>query len=532
MMHSPGISIRTINCFVVACFWALWMSCDSNAYQDQSAEEVVVQWDEAERSVVDGVEIIHLINARVRQGETFLRADRMIDEGANVRLFTGNVRIIERGDTVYADVVRYDSDLKIAYASGTIHMTDGAVSLRSTSAVYYSDEKRTVFDTGVQYADSLTLLTSHRGVYWSEESQANFSGDVRLRQKDLYVEADSVSYSREEDVFFAEGNVVVDRLDAVEEDAVPEATGLEDAGPEAVGTVEIDPNSWVSASNEILGFVDAEARSLMFSDIVTHDGRVDSSWVFGSVLLLRTRDGESGTDSLMVMAQSMILSRSAGGDKVIAMDSVSVVETNFSVVGDSLVYDRSGRNQDDRFETRMFGDPIAWLADSQITADTLQVWGRASSNDSLLASGNVFVASLDTTINKIQQLKGRSLTAYFERDTLRTMKVSPNAEALYYIEPDPGEPTVAIHSTADRIEFTFEEGTIVDVRAVSGVQGTFYPENLIDQAQDLVGYAWEPDRRPKRKEMLDELSRRNNYRIDRKRSIMVLVDPSESEIRE
>ncbi|GMQ82515.1 MAG: hypothetical protein BMS9Abin05_1969 [Rhodothermia bacterium] len=511
-MHSPGFSTRTKNCFVLACFLAFWISQDSFARQEQSGEDVVVQWDEAEQSIVDGVEIIRLINARVRQGETFLRADRMTDEGANVRLFTGNVQIVERGDTVYADVLRYDSDTKVGYATGTVHMTDGAVSLHSTSAAYYSDEKRTEFDAGVQYADSLTLLTAHRGVYWSEDSRAVFSGDVRLRQNDLYVEADSVSYSREDDVFFAEGNVVIDRLDGEPEDA--------------------DRASWVGPTNEILGFLDADARSLLFSDSVRHDGKVDSSWVSGRVLLLRTQNGASGTDSLMVMAQSMILSRSAEGDNVIARDSVSVVETNFSVMGDSLVYDRLRSDQDDRLETRMFGDPIAWLADSQISADSLQVWGKASANDSLLASGNVFVASLDTTINRIQQLKGKSLNAYFESDTLKTMKVSPNAEALYYIEPDPGEPTVAIHSTADRIEFTFEEGAIMDVRAVSGVRGTFYPENLIDRAQNLAGYTWQPDRRPKRKTMLEELSRRNTYRIGRKRSTIVLVDPIESENRE
>ena len=508
MTRSPEFSSRARNCFVLVCFWAFWMSSDGFARQDQSAEDVIVEWDEAEQTIVDGVEIIHLINARVRQGETFLRADRMIDEGANVRLFSGNVLIIERGDSVFADVVRYESDTKIGYATGTVHMTDGAVSLRSASAVYYTDEKRTEFDTGVQYADSLTLLTARRGVYWSDDARANFSGDVRLRQNDLYVEADSVNYSREADVFFAEGNVVVDRLDGE--------------------PAEIDRASWMSASNEIIGFLDADARSLLFSDSVRHDGKVDSSWVFGRVFLLRTRNGASGRDSLMVMAQSMILSRSTEGDNVIARDSVSVVEKNFSVLGDSLVYDRLGRDQDERFESRMFGKPIAWLADSQITADSLQVWGRASANDSLLASGNVFVASLDTTINKIQQLKGRSLNAYFESDTLKTMKVSPNAEALYYIEPDPGEPTVAIHSTADRIEFTFEEGAIMDVHAVSGVQGTFYPENLIDQVQDLAGYAWEPDRRPKRETMLAELGRRNKYRIDRNRSTNVLVDPSES----
>ena len=71
MTRSLKFSFRAPNCFVLACFWAFWMSNDGIAHQDQSAEEVIVQWDEAEQSVVDGVEIIHLINAKVRQGETF-----------------------------------------------------------------------------------------------------------------------------------------------------------------------------------------------------------------------------------------------------------------------------------------------------------------------------------------------------------------------------------------------------------------------------------------------------------------------------
>jgi len=377
-------------------------------------------------------------------------------------------------------------------------MSDGSVILQSTSATYYADEKRTVFDSRVQYADSSTVLTSDSGTYLSDEAQANFYGGTHLRQKDLYLEADSINYARETDIMLAGGNVFVERTD------------------EEVDSLTTKRSNWFGAGGEILGFSDTSDRSILFSDHIYYDGAVDSSWISGNVFLLRLQADSTATDSLMVKSRAMILTRGEEGDQVIAIDSVIVSENNFSVIGDSLVYDRLIVGDVERIESRMFGSPISWLNDSQINSDSLRIWGSEGAIDSLRATGGVFVASRDTSVEHIQQLKGRTLSAYFEEDSIRTMTVRPNAEALYYIEPSPDDSVVAVRTSADQIDFTFEHGAVVNVNAISGVEGTLYPDNLLDQVQDLADFAWTPERRPSRVLLREELVLRNRMRAERK----------------
>jgi len=293
-------------CLLLLIVWIVITPRQAAARQEESASEVVFEGESVETTEANGIKTRMLVNANFQQGDTYLRADRARQEGSGDYIFTGNVRIIERGDTVYADVVRYNSETKVGRASGNVSMSDGSVILQSTSATYYADEKRTVFDSRVQYADSSTVLTSDSGTYLSDEAQANFYGGTHLRQKDLYLEADSINYARETDIMLAGGNVFVERTD------------------EEVDSLTTKRSNWFGAGGEILGFSDTSDRSILFSDHIYYDGAVDSSWISGNVFLLRLQADSTATDSLMVKSRAMILTRGEEGDQVIAIDSVIV----------------------------------------------------------------------------------------------------------------------------------------------------------------------------------------------------------------
>jgi lipopolysaccharide export system protein LptA len=457
---------------------ALPMAPGARAQEQAEDDSVHVVGRTMDTRRVDGVDVGVLLEAILSQDSTVVSADQLIVEKENQYHLSGHVVISERGDTVRADIVRYDGNNKIGRASGNVILSDGASTLRSVSATYYSNEKRAEFLEGVEYSDSTTLLVSDRGAYRSEESIADFFGNVRLRQKDLYLEADSIHYERDPDLMQAFRRVVVDRFEG------------------DVDSTYADRTRWRDFTGTLTGFAAEADRSLLYSDRVFYDGAIDSSWVEGDVLLLRTERREASIDSLLVTADAMVLTRTDVRDRVVASGSVVIAESEFAAIADSLRYDRTSPDGTDRAETHLIGRPRAWVNDSQITSDTLKVFGTQGSVDSLRAIDNLFVASEDTTIGRIQQLKGRAMTAYFENDSLRTMRVGPNAEALYYIEPNEGEPIVAVVASGDRIDFAFRGGEAEHVQVRSDIQGTLYPNEIIDQARTLEGYVWEPDRRP------------------------------------
>ena len=398
----------------------------------------------------NGQAVYELTEPVLLQCTTELTARFGIDEGDNRYRFEGDVRVVERGDTVYADNMLYFSDSQIGEATGNVLITDGRIQLTAPEALYFSEEKRTVFNAGVQFQDSSTVLTSNRGTYWSDEAIAEFNDSVVLLQDSLEVRADSLTYWRYSEDSFARGDVYVERRDG--------------------------------------DILKALGRRLY------HAAGRDSTHLSGDVDLLQVLTDDARMDSLFVRSDDLFLAADDSASHLLAVGNVGVVRGGLSVAGDTLTVDR---DQDGAASsTRMTGTPIAWLGGTQISSEVIRLTRRNGILDSLQASRNVFVAQEDTLLGRIQQLKGRMLEGVFENDSLRLMTVAPNAEALYYVEAEEDGEQAAVFSTADRIVFVFEGGEVADVRSYDGIDGALYPSNIIDQAQDLDGFSWRPEDRP------------------------------------
>lgn len=157
-------------------------------------------------------------NVSLQQGETRLWAQRAIQWPDLERIrFVGNVRIVERGDSLAADTIDYDSRQKIGRALGNVRLWDGSVTVEAPLGWYYTQEKRASFEAGVRLADSAAVLTSQRGTYWSSEKKAEFYGQVRLQGQRRYLEADTVIYFRDTEVALAKGHVFIIQQDTLDE---------------------------------------------------------------------------------------------------------------------------------------------------------------------------------------------------------------------------------------------------------------------------------------------------------------------------
>ena len=400
--------------------------------------------------IQDGVSVSEVTRPVFIQCDTELIALTGFQESEFRFKFVGEVRIVELGDTLYADTVVYFTDTQVGEASGNVLITDGRVVLTAPDAIFYRDEKRTVFNNGVQFEDSTTVLTSRFGTYWSKEARAEFDSRVELRQDSLYVSADTLTYLRDLEETRARGHVYVERTDG-----------------------------------ELV---------TIFANTLFHSGLTDSSHFAGNVDMLQVSSDSTGIDSLFVKSQHLYLTQSDTTVNVVATDSVEVIQGNFSVISDTLTYIRSKDGAS--VLTRSYGSPVAWLDLTQITSEDLRLTRVNGLLDSLRADGNVFVAEYDSLLSRVQQLKGRTLVGLFENDSLRTMMVSPNAEALYYMEaPDEGEQK-ATRLSSDRIVFSFKNGELIKIGSYVDLDGEYYPANIVDQAKNLSGYRWEPERRP------------------------------------
>ena len=122
--------------------------------------------------------------------------------------------------------------------------------------------------------------------------------------------------------------------------------------------------------------------------------------------------------------------------------------------------------------------------------------------------GQAFAAQLDTTLGRIQQLSGRTLTAYFRDDALRRLTARPNARAVRFLQGEDAAPNGAARASGDRIDIYVVDGEVGRVVVRGGVEGTYYDEAILPDPLRLDGFSWTPARAPVKATLLDARARR------------------------
>lgn len=448
---------------------------DTTATEKKQRNIQILGAEVLERADVDGEEIWRLHRqVHLRQDSTELWANRATHNVTRqFIIFEGDVLIVDEGDSLRADSVQYNSADKIGHATGNIRLSDGEVEVFAPSGVYYVDEKRAQFEEGVRLVDSTAVLTSRAGSYWTEEKRAEFYEDVSLEEDRSFMQADTVTYFREDEVSLARGNVFIERM------------GEDESEAEA----------------------DSLVVTYLFGVEAYHDNRASYSRIIGDPLLVRLERDTASTeiDTLVVRAQTLEAVQQDSLDRLIAVGTVRIWQRSFSATSDSLSYDRVTNNDSTMVENvGLFGKPVAWFQDSQVTGDTLLFKRSEQSVDTVFAHDNAFLAQLDTTVERVHQLKGRTLVGVLIQDTLRTLDVGPNAELVYYRSNENNELDGAVQTKADRVVFHFHEGELARASILGRTEGMLYPVELIPADLELEGYRWIPEQKPTRESLLQD----------------------------
>lgn len=558
-----------------------------------ATERALVNADSLSALVRNGERLQQLFdNVRVQQDTTRLRSNfalRYLER--EELLFTGDVVIYERGDTLRADTVRYNKRTKVGRAWSNVRLTDGEVTVRAPRATYYTEDKRSVFPDSVTLVDSTRVLRARSGTYWSNARRAEFQGNVRLTDPETHLEADSLTYYRDRERSIASGRVFIRRVGADEE------------APQ-----------------------DTTRRTYLFGQWVDNQEQNRYSHVQGNALLVRVRTDSTGapTDTLLVRGRRLEAFRTDTHRRLIAVDSVRIWQADLAAVADSTVYDRviasgpldtlatpspipdttapappawdrrttqpspappdtttadttiadasapadtsaradttarpppaaatsppdaateaaappptdttalsdslaaadtaatdttradssarsaarprwappTARTEAELplEDTRLFRAPVTWFDRSQVWGDSIRVRSRRRSIDTVFVRGRAFAAQRDSTLDRIQQLKGKDLTAYFRADSLRRLVAAPNARAIRFLKTSEGTLKGAARVSGDRIVLHFRGGDVHRTSVLGGVESTYYrTPDTVPNPFHLDGFQWTPERTP------------------------------------
>ncbi len=397
-------------------------------------------------------------DVRVLHGLTQITSDLAVRNVTRRRIsFMRDAVLIDEGDTLRADSLHYDEESEIGRAVGNVRLSDGEVLTLSPTGVHYVEEKRVEFPQGVVLRDSSTTLTGQRGTYWIDDEIADLAGAVEMESKDIKLIADSLTHYRDFSISLARGSVRYH------------------LGSE-------NDSTWVAGER------------------VEYNSEDSLSVIRGTPLLMHLEYDSLSIDTLIIRAEVLRMQDRAKNSHLDANNRVRVWNRSLAAVADSLIFDRS--KEDTNQLIWLYGQPIVWMEDTQLTGDTMKVVMKDGEMDSLFIWGNSFIAQEDSSIKRINQIKGKNVISTMQSDSVRIFRVGPNAEAIYYSKKEGDEPDGAVEASGDEIRMQFVGDTLQTLIFTTDVVGTRYPESGIPANLGLEGLNWDPLQMPTKEELL------------------------------
>ncbi len=180
---------------------------------------------------------------------------------------------------------------------------------------------------------------------------------------------------------------------------------------------------------------------------------------------------------------------------ITAFRNVRIFNDSLQATSDSLFY--SG--VDSVFE--LYHNPVAWSKGSQVSGDTIFVFTENKKPKRMYVFENaLLVQNVYDTAAFFNQIKGRTINAYFIDGELDYVKAKGTAESIYYAQDDDSAYVGMNRTTADMIDIYFKDRSPKKIKYSSSVKGTTYPiRQLPDDQKKLSNFQWLESKRPKSK---------------------------------
>lgn len=427
-----------------------------------------------------------------------------LNEITNIVDCYGNVRI-KSSDTLnlYGKILHYDGNTKQASISRDVRLIDKQTTLYTDFLVFDRNTQIASYTTGGRIVNKDNFLSSKRGYYHTNTKLMRFKGEVLMTNPDYKVTCDSLNYNTQTRISYFICPTNIKGKDnfmycesgqynrVTEQSEFSKRALIVDEGRTLTGDSLFynDKTGLGRAVNNII--MTDTAQDLMVKGNMAHyfkkEGYVR---VMDNALALQGDD----EDTLYLHADTLkAVFDTATRDikQLFAWRNTRFFKNDIQGVCDSLFF-----NYPDSI-IKLFGLPIIWSEENQLTADTIIIYTGNKSVKELHMYSNAIMSSNDS-LQYFNQVKGKVMKGYFRENELRIVDVEGNAESVYFIRED-DKSLIGVNKTQGRrMKIHVENKKINFITYFEKSDGNMFPEqNFTDEIIKLKGFVWYIRQRPK-----------------------------------
>ena len=445
-------------------------------------------------------------NVQFEHQGSLLSADEVIFyEEQNFVKAIGNVKLQNAdGSVITAGEMEYDGNSQKGIAKKNVVLTDPKQTIKTETLYYDRISNKAYFNTGGTISDASNVMYTKSATYDLSSKMIDFTGNVKINNPEYTVEGTNIKQNQNTNTADFFGPTTITNKQNPANQVYTEKGSYNMNSKE----VYLKKNSRINYNGKILTGDD------MYFNQITGFGRAKGNVTLRDPKERRFMKGGYGEifekkDSAMMTDRPYavkILEKDSmyfSAQKILAYQKVDATDplkkksflrayrksrmfkSNIQVRADSLSF-----NETDGI-MHLFGKPIAWSGQKQITGDKIEAYFDTQNEyiDSLKVVGNAFAISKADSLNlkdEFNQVKGKLMTVYYKENKIQLAKVIGNAQAITYAD-DQNEKTKETErigvslSTCGTIEAEFEENKVQIITCNVGANVDTFPMSQISR---------------------------------------------------
>lgn len=484
-----------------------------------------------------------LPDAQILRGDVCFRHDSVLMYCDSAYFFEkenslhafGNVHMIQ-GDTLegFSDILFYNGNTKLARMRQHVRLIHQETVLTTDSLNYDRKKNLAYYFSGGMIEDSLNTLTSHWGQYTPDNHQAIFRDQVKLVNPNFVLTADTLGYNtesyqsdlvgptqilyEEETTILStngwyntqtEKSLLLDRSQVIHNDGM---TLIGDTiyydkfngYGRTIGNIEsIDSTHHITLYGNYgevwetnnRGYVTDSAMLIDWSDSTTYTYmHADTLWteeIPYQIYSLQPKDSIL-IDSLLVAQAPDTLWQDTTYQQLRAFYHVRIYREDLQVVCDSVRY----HGKDSLIS--LFGLPICWNNDNQMSADQIDIYLKNDSVDYLHGIDNALTIKREG-LEEYNQMTGKEMLAYVRNGDVYLVDVKGNAETIFYPREDDGSYVGVNRTQSSFVKLYLKDRQIDHVLFTTATTGVMIPlDQALPEETYLSGFFWAEKERPRK----------------------------------
>tara|TARA_Y100001978_G_scaffold75966_1_gene68136 strand:+ start:678 stop:2126 length:1449 start_codon:yes stop_codon:yes gene_type:complete len=352
-----------------------------------------------------------------------------------------------------------------------------------TNYLIYNPEKKIIYyENGGEISDKENTITSLNGIYHINDEFGQFSENVNIKTNNYEISSNNIDLDNKNNIIFLNSRSTI-KSDSL---TIQGDQGFINKSNESI---DLWNNTYIkSKEREVFSdslSINEKKETKLSGNTEIH--QKDNLKIYCQNYIEKNSLSKfNGKPFIILSSEKNDLKIEGESMKMFHNDSILYISNNTYIFSDSI----QGKCDNSTFDFKselvtMLNNPVLWTKKDQIIGDTIYIYTKSETLDSIYIPTNSFIISKKNN-DLFNQIKGNKLEGKFKKGNLHKLKLFGNTELKYFEFEENNESSGLNDIICSNIIINFKENEINNISFINNPQATYTPKNLFTKKSMLL----------------------------------------------